>query len=101
MQSAKSVQSVQVCDGCCCGTVRKHPDVDHATQRACIAEATEAGGGRFHVVGCLDQCHASNVVVVRRGAQRIWLGQILAPAVTDELCTWLAAGPSAPLPAGL
>ncbi|MFY1632080.1 hypothetical protein ACN27F_02145 [Solwaraspora sp. WMMB335] len=52
---------VTVCRGCCCGTSRKHPDVDHDGQ----LRALRASGARVRVVDCLNTCERSNVVVVQ------------------------------------
>ncbi len=93
---------MQACDGCCCGTARKHPGVDHAGQRVALAEAAQRGGGTYRTVGCLDACHASNVVVVRRrDGRRVWFGRVLDAAVLEALCTWIAQGAPAVLPAAL
>lgn len=84
---------VHICDGCCCGTARKHPDVDHADQRRQIASAAKRGGGEARVVGCLGECHASNLVVVRRrGHKAKWIGSLLDDVSTSALCNWLAKG---------
>ena len=86
--------SVLVCRGCCCGTSRKHPDVDHEAQVAMLSSGAQQGGGRFRVVDCLDECSASNVVVVRRrdGHSAIWLGAVLSADDTAAVADWLARG---------
>ena len=86
--------SVLVCRGCCCGTSRKHPDVDHDAQVAVLSSGALRGGGRCRVVDCLDECSASNVVVVRRhdGHPAIWLGGVLSADDTAAVAEWLAAG---------
>lgn len=90
---------VHICDGCCCGTERKHPGMDHAAQRAQIAAAAAAGGGAARVVGCMGACHASNLVVVRRPGQRAaWIGGLLDEPSTDALCAWLERGAGAMCP---
>lgn len=79
---------VLVCRGCCCGTERKHPDVDHDAQLAALQAVA-----RVRVVDCVDECAQSNVVVVRPGDGRsIWFGRILDEQVTSALCGWLAGG---------
>jgi predicted metal-binding protein len=84
---------VHVCDGCCCGSVRKHPGIDHETQRGRIAAAARSGGGEARVVECLGMCDSSNVVVVRRrGGPSHWIGNVLTESVTADLCDWLSAG---------
>jgi hypothetical protein len=88
---------VLVCRGCCCGTERKHPETDHDAQLAAIAAVA-----RTRVVGCVDECAHSNVVVVRPGdGTSIWLGGILDPATTSALCDWLERGATSPVPAVL
>ena len=90
----RSPLSVQACDGCCCGTTRKHPHVDHEDQRERLSAATVATGGRYRTVGCVGECSFSNVVIVRRGSRRWWVGQVLESEVEDALCSWLASGAS-------
>ena len=54
---------------------------------------------RARVVGCVNECAYSNVVIVRSGhGQTVWLGGIDNPAVTSALCEWLSAGASHPPP---
>lgn len=84
-----------VCRGCCCGTERKHPDVDHDAQLEMLAAAARAGGGHCRVVDCIDECWASNVVVVRRSGVHtptVWLGGVLATEQTAAVADWLALG---------
>lgn len=90
---------VQVCDGCCCGTDRKHPGVDHRAIRSALAAAAILGGGRSRVVGCVDECSQSNVVIVRlANGERVWLGRILGDDVVGGLVAWLEAGAPEPIP---
>lgn len=93
--------SVLVCRACCCGTERKHPDVDHDAQRLALLAAAHAGGGSCRVVDCLGECHASNVVVVRhrRGRPADWFGHVLEPAQTEALAGWLRSGAAGEPPA--
>jgi hypothetical protein len=89
--------TVLLCRDCCCGTQRKHPEVDHAAQEEALEEAlASAGGARLLVTRCLDACEHSNVVVVRHrapeGTATTWLGEVLSRKRTQALCEWLAAG---------
>jgi predicted metal-binding protein len=100
--------TVLVCRGCCCGTKRKHRDVNHGAQLDALERAAEMTSGvRVLSVDCLGECSHSNVIVVRyRGADRTtttWLGELLAPRRTRALCEWIAGGGprSQPLPASL
>lgn len=98
---------IVLCRGCCCGTEDKHPDVDHAGQRAVLERAVRGAGARLVVADCLDACDRSNVVVVRprgRGTPRpVWLGDVLEPERTQAVAAWAAAGGpgQAPLPTDL
>ncbi|MEV4516435.1 hypothetical protein AB0K00_46740 [Dactylosporangium sp. NPDC049525] len=88
---------VTVCRDCCCGSARKHPDVDHAGQVARLRSALGQTGVR--VSACLDACERSNIVVVhptpaarRAGARPVWLGYVLDDAVIGDLTAWVEAG---------
>jgi hypothetical protein len=92
---------VQVCDGCCCGTERKHPGIDHASIRNRIAAAAELAGGHMRVVDCVDECSQSNVVIVRPAddaSNRIWIGAVLDEVTVEALCEWIAVGATAAMP---
>jgi len=89
---------VTVCRGCCCGTARKHPEVDHEAQ---LAELTAGIGdaGRVRVTDCLDACAHSNVVVVgpsangrRAGARPMWLLGVLDRATVADIVAWVRRG---------
>ncbi|MET3808655.1 (2Fe-2S) ferredoxin [Nakamurella sp. UYEF19] len=104
---AKLRATVTVCRGCCCGTARKHPEVDHDEQ---LRRLTAAVGdiGQIRVVkGCLGQCERSNVMVVTPstlgrlfGGRPIWLGRILDQELLTAVAEWInSAGPGlAPMP---
>ncbi len=102
--SAHQPPDVVLCRGCCCGTLDKHADVDHGAQRESLARSLRAAGGRLVIADCLDACERSNVVVVRprgRGTPRpVWLGEVLDPALTQAVASWVTAGGPgrAPLP---
>jgi len=89
--------AVAVCRGCCCGTVRKHPQVDHEGQVHALRHATDVV--RVRVTDCLNACERSNVLVVgptpaarRHGARPVWLGDILDDATVTAVIEWVAAG---------
>lgn len=90
--------TVTVCRGCCCGTERKHPAVDHRAQLEKL-RADTAGAGRVRVTDCLDACDRSNVVVVSpsaagraAGARPVWLLGVLDADTEDEVTAWVRAG---------
>ncbi|GLZ39604.1 (2Fe-2S) ferredoxin domain-containing protein [Actinokineospora sp. NBRC 105648] len=92
---------ITVCRDCCCGTVKKHPTVNHGHQLARIRELAARHGATVRVAECLDTCETSNVVVVQaKGSKPVWLGFVLTDAAVDDIDQWLAAGGPgvAPLP---
>jgi hypothetical protein len=86
---------ITVCRGCCCGTARKHPEVDHDRQLEVLREHLPA----VRVADCLDTCEVSNVVVVQpspaaraAGAKPVWVGSVLDDDAVRGVITWIDAG---------
>lgn len=100
--SQPSRVSVLVCRGCCCGTVRRHPDVDHdghlARLRGALADQPRS---RLWTVDCLGPCSRSNVVVVRSAGRRRWFGEMLDDESIGSLTRWLEAGAGPDVPPDL
>jgi (2Fe-2S) ferredoxin len=95
---APSVPTVTLCRGCCCGTERKHPGVDHAGQVDRLRRDT-AGAGRVRISDCLDACAQSTVAVVSpsragrvAGGRPVWLLGVLDRDTEDEISEWVRAG---------
>lgn len=97
--------SLTVCRGCCCGTTKKHPDVNHDQQLNRLRAAL--GAERVRVVtDCLGPCERSNVMVVVPspvsrlfGGRPAWIGQVLDEDTVTDLIAWLAdGGPGPALP---
>lgn len=92
---------VLVCRGCCCGTERKHPDVDHQGQLDALLAAAGPDVS-VRVTGCVGLCSASNLVIVGRpGGTRLWLGGILTEEATATLADWIRSGGDDPVPEAL
>lgn len=92
---------ITVCRDCCCGSVAKHPTVDHGAQLERLREIGAKVGATVRLAECLDTCETSNVVVVQApGAQPVWLGWVLSDAVLADIEGWLTSGGpgAAPLP---
>lgn len=101
-----------VCRGCCCGTKKKVPGVDHKGQLARLSAIEDHAGQPVPVrtSTCLGICFKANVVVVRpsaqgraAGARPVWLGEVNDDGLVEALDDWIfAGGPGlAPLPAVL
>ncbi|SDD97434.1 hypothetical protein SAMN04488581_3165 [Mycolicibacterium neoaurum] len=90
--------SVTVCRGCCCGTAKKHPRIDHEAQLAELRDLVRDVAD-MRVTDCLGPCERSNVVVVspssggrRRGGRATWLGQVLDEQTGSAIAGWLRDG---------
>ncbi|GIE30387.1 hypothetical protein Ait01nite_034320 [Actinoplanes italicus] len=90
--------TVTVCRDCCCGSLRKHPSVDHDAQLTALRANLEPHH-RVRTSDCLDVCAQSNVIVVqpapgarREGARPVWFGLVLDDAVLSDLMAWVRAG---------
>nr|WP_218903250.1 (2Fe-2S) ferredoxin domain-containing protein [Streptomonospora nanhaiensis] len=101
-----------VCRGCCCGTRKKVPGVDHAAQLARLRGLRDGLGRDVPVrtSTCLGVCFQANVVVVQpssegraRGGRPVWLGEFTEDRMVDDLQDWIAEGGpgAAPLPEAL
>jgi hypothetical protein len=90
--------TLTVCRGCCCGTLSKHPDVDHAEHLARLRAALDQVA-RLRVSGCLGSCEHSNVIIVNpspRGraasGRPVWLEHVLDDDAIDGVMEWVRAG---------
>jgi hypothetical protein len=90
-----------VCRGCCCGTIAKHPDVDHDGHLARLHAAARSAGARSWAVDCLGPCTRSNVVVVRAGRRRYWFAEMLDDGMVEQLARWVERGAPMPVPSAL
>jgi (2Fe-2S) ferredoxin len=102
--------TLTVCRDCCCGSRKKHPDVDHDWQLDRLRAELAPAGHRVRTSLCLDVCEQSNVMIVhpspearRRGARPVWFGLVLDDVIADDIADWVrAGGPGvAPIPAPL
>ena len=87
-----------VCRGCCCGTTRKHPEIDHDHQLRMLSHELD-GLATVRVSDCLDACADSNVFVVQpapsaraAGAKPVWVGGVLEERALRDLISWVADG---------
>jgi hypothetical protein len=90
--------TVTVCRGCCCGTTRKHPTIDHEAQLANLRSLIE-DVGNLRVTDCLGPCERSNVIAVSPsrsgrliGGRPTWLGFVLDAGADTVIATWLRDG---------
>lgn len=89
---------MSVCRDCCCGTRRKHPDVDHDALLQRLDSRTQ-GHARVAVSTCLLACERSNVVVVapsrpgrEAGGRPAWFARVLDESAVDTIAEWVRRG---------
>ncbi|KQS00669.1 hypothetical protein ASG12_07340 [Williamsia sp. Leaf354] len=87
-----------MCRGCCCGTARKHPDIDHDEHLDAL-RASASDAARVRTSDCLDDCARSNVIVVSpsragrvKGGRPVWLQKVLTASAMAEVGDWMRAG---------
>lgn len=90
-----------VCRGCCCGTEKKVPGVDHEGQLARLSAIDDHTARRVPVrtSKCLGICFQANVVVVQPSAQGraagghpVWLGEMTEDGLLEALDDWIFEG---------
>lgn len=101
-----------VCRGCCCGTRKKVPGVDHEAQLARLGSIDDHAARRvpMRTSKCLGICFQADVVVVQpsgtgraAGGRPVWLGRITDDELLEAIDDWIfEGGPGlAPLPEAL
>jgi (2Fe-2S) ferredoxin len=100
MKSSAAV-CVLLCRDCCCGTERKHPEVDHAAQERELRVAAAIGGGRVIRTRCLGVCEHSNVVVVKTAERTHWFGGALSPEQTRAVTEFVRSAGETTAPQAL
>lgn len=91
-----------VCRGCCCGTRKKVPGVDHQAHLERLSDLRDRSAdapASVQVSDCLGICFMANVVVVRpspagraAGARPVWLGEVTTETALENVESWVAAG---------
>lgn len=79
-----------VCRGCCCGTRKKHPGVDHKGLEKQLRKGAKALGARYEVTDCLGPCGQGNVVVARTGGTVRWFRKVNAEDLNEGVLSLLA-----------
>ncbi|RNL87334.1 (2Fe-2S) ferredoxin domain-containing protein [Halostreptopolyspora alba] len=101
-----------VCRGCCCGTQKKRPGVDHEGQLRRLSALHDHAGRDIPVrtSDCLDHCSEANVIVVHpssrgraSGGRPVWFGDMTEDGLIEDLDDWVfEGGPGiAPVPESL
>lgn len=90
-----------VCRGCCCGTEKKVPGVDHRAQLARLSAIDDHAARRVPVrtSTCLGICFQANVVVVQpssagraAGGRPVWLGKVTEDELLEAVDDWIFEG---------
>ena len=84
------MNSITVCDGCCCGQEFKgNPTILHDYYRGKIEENNLSGDLKFNVVYCLGYCQPANVIKLTFGNEVIMLGWINEKQDIDNVLTFV------------
>ena len=83
--AAPKKDKLWVCRGCCCGTKRKHPGVDHKKLERALRAGARAAGMRYAVTDCLGPCGQGNIVVTRTSGRIRWFRRMNDESVTEVL----------------
>ena len=90
-----------VCRGCCCGTEKKVPGVDHRAQLARLSAIDDHAARRVPVrtSRCLGICFQADVVVVQpstagraAGGRPVWLGEMTEDELLEAVDDWIFEG---------
>ncbi len=92
---------VWVCRGCCCGTRRKHPGVDHKQLEKDLRAGAGQAGLRYEVTDCLGPCGQGNIVVTRTEGRIRWYRRMNDHGATAVLVRSLGNPSGAGVPAEL
>lgn len=90
--AGKKKDKVWVCRGCCCGTRKKHPGVDHKGLEKLLRSGAKRAGMRYEVTDCLGPCGQGNVVVVRRDGRIRWFRKLNDEGSTGAVVEHLVTG---------
>jgi hypothetical protein len=96
--ATRDVPIVTVCRGCCCGTTKKRPGIDHQARLEALRRLL-GDRATVRVTDCLGPCERSDVIVVsptrearRSGARPVWLGQLNGRHESTAISDWIDAG---------
>ncbi|TYC14324.1 (2Fe-2S) ferredoxin domain-containing protein [Actinomadura syzygii] len=90
--------TVTVCRGCCCGTDRRNPGIDHDVLERRLRRQL-AHDVRVRYTDCLGPCTHANIIVINpsaagraAGGRTTWIGHVLDTGAVDDITAWANAG---------
>ena len=88
---------VWVCRGCCCGTRKKHPGVDHKGLERLARDGAREAGAKYEVTDCLGPCGQGNIVVTRVAGTIRWFRKVNDEDTTKQVVAHVRDGGELPL----
>ena len=89
MKISKTVASVTVCDGCCCGRIEKgHNEVPINFLKSSWKDYNLENNIKLTISDCLEPCSMHNVTLLKTDSNQIWLGKLSKEEHYNALIDW-------------
>ena len=89
MNEVKTLASMYVCDGCCCGRVEKgHNEVPISKLKTAWKKKHLNDKIRLTISNCLGHCSMHNVTLLKIGKKKTWIGKISTEDHYTALIEW-------------
>jgi predicted metal-binding protein len=99
---ARSLASILVCDGCCCGHTEKgNPELPRKHLESIWSERGLESSVRLRFVDCLGPCETANLAVIKTPQESLWLAGLTTADDYEALAGWAARSTENGAPAAL
>jgi len=89
MNEVKTLASMYVCDGCCCGRVEKgHNEVPISKLKTAWKKKQLNDKIRLTISNCLGHCSMHNVTLLKTSNGQTWLGKLNQEEHYSALVKW-------------
>ena len=89
MNEVKTLASMYVCDGCCCGRVEKgHNEVPISKLKTVWEQNHLHDKISLTISNCLGHCSMHNVTLLKIGKKETWIGKLSSEEQYTALVEW-------------
>jgi len=89
MNEFKTLASMYVCDGCCCGRVEKgHNEVPISKLKTAWKKKQLNDKIRLTISNCLGHCSMHNVTLFKSKGKKTWIGKLNGEENYGSLVEW-------------